>query len=802
MKTNRERLAVSTLTLAVQGALLAMFAIPSFAFAADDEVTVLTHPTNSIEIGVGNTSDSSANFGQYNGLNKSGTNLIGNFSIRGGDAYNQEGGINRWAIKGTDLGTTSRELSGSVSNQGQWNLGFGYDELQHNISDTFQTPLIGSMGGNSFTLPASFGVINTSYIAPVTFKTGAQALTTTQTSLFHTTDVHSDRKNTSLSAGYNFDQRWGFKFDYNRLDQSGAKLMSVATDSAAALSGPGGSTWGIEKILMVMNPTNYTTDTFNLAANWAGDKGHMTASYFGSFFRDGYNGLTFPNPYAASTGATAGTIPAMGASGTFPINTISTAPSNDFHQLNLTGGYTISPATKLAGGVSYGRNTQNESYPFAMMQVVPGVTGNTALPMGGGNPPQSSLNGLVYSTHADLKLTNQTSQDLLLSAGVKYNQRDNQTASNTYNFIDLGGKNRTSVNTPMSNSKTQMELAGDYRLSQSNRLHLGYEYEDVRRWCNNALANNTVGVPPAGYVTSTSSCVQIPESTENKLVASYRLKAGEAVNFNAGYSYAQRKADVNPSFYNPMQALAEGYENVGYRAFFDASRTEQLLKAGVNWQANDKLSLGLSARYLDDNYGDSPLGVQKGNSWSTNLDATYGYSENGVVSAYLSVQNRQRDLLSGAYRYTVPVTNPLFSNHLDDQENAIGIAIRQKGLMAGKLELAGDLAYSVGTTAYTTQVPYFVPTAFAATCSSSASLTCGSTPDIKNETLTLKISGIYQLDKASKIAVGYLYQKQNSSDYYYNFYQTGYTSSGNLPTNEQAPNYAVNVVSVSYLYNF
>jgi MtrB/PioB family decaheme-associated outer membrane protein len=358
------------------------------------------------------------------------------------------------------------------------------------------------------------------------------------------------------------------------------------------------------------------------------------------------------------------------------------------------------------------------------------------------------------------------------------------------------------VNTPMSNSKTQMELAGDYRLSQSNRLHLGYEYEDVRRWCNNALANNTVGVPPAGYVTSTSSCVQIPESTENKLVASYRLKAGEAVNFNAGYSYAQRKADVNPSFYNPMQALAEGYENVGYRAFFDASRTEQLLKAGVNWQANDKLSLGLSARYLDDNYGDSPLGVQKGNSWSTNLDATYGYSENGVVSAYLSVQNRQRDLLSGAYRYTVPVTNPLFSNHLDDQENAIGIAIRQKGLMAGKLELAGDLAYSVGTTAYTTQVPYFVPTAFAATCSSSASLTCGSTPDIKNETLTLKISGIYQLDKASKIAVGYLYQKQNSSDYYYNFYQTGYTSSGNLPTNEQAPNYAVNVVSVSYLYNF
>lgn len=797
MKTNKELLAVSTLTLAVQGALLAMFAMPPLAFAADDEVTALTHPTNSVEVGAGNTSADSAKFGEYNGLNKSGANLIGNFSIRGGDAYNQEGGINRWAIKGTDLGTTSRELSGSVSNQGQWNLGFGYDELQHNISDTFQTPLIGSMGGNSFTLPASFGVINTSYIAPVTFKSGAQALTTTQTSLFHTTDVHSDRKNTSLSAGYNFDQRWGLKFDYNRLDQSGAKLMMVSTDAAAALSGPGKSTWGIEKMLMVMNPTNYTTDTFNLATTWTGDKGHMTASYFGSFFRDGYNSLTFPNPYAALNAGT----PAMGTLATFPINTMSTAPSNDFHQLNLTGGYTISQATKLAGGLSYGRNTQDERYPFAMLQVVPGVPNATASPMGGGLPPVSSLNALVNSTHADLKLTNQTSKDLVLGAGFKYNQRDNQTPSNTYNFIDLGGKNRTSVNTPMSNSKTQMEIAGDYRIDQNHRVHLGYEYEDVKRWCNNALANNTQGVAPAGYVNSVSSCVQIPESKENKLVASYKLKAGEAVNFNVGYSYADRKADVNASFYNPMQALAEGYEATGYRAFFDASRTEQLVKAGINWQANDKLSVGLNARYLDDNYSDSPLGVQKGNSWGTNLDATYGYSENGAVSAYMSVQKRQRDLSNLAGHALTGVQ--IWSNQLNDEDNTLGIAFKQKGLMAGKLELAGDLSYSVGKTAYSTQIPYAITTtAFITSCASSASLTCGSTPDIKSETTQFKLTGIYQLDKASKIAVGYMYQKLDSTDYYYNFYQNGYTGTGNLPTNEQAPSYSVNVVSVSYLYNF
>lgn len=788
MKTNKKVLVVSTLTLAVQGALVAMFAMPPLAFADDAEVAALTHPSNSIEIGIGNTSDSSASFGQYNGLNKSGTNLIGNFSVRGGDAYGAGNGINRWEFRGTDLGTTSRELSGSMSNQGQWSLGFGYDELQHNISDTYHTPFAGSMGGNTFILPNTYGVINTAYINSA-FKIGTQALSPSQAAFLtqSATDVHTDRKNTSFTAGYNFDRQWGLKFDYNRLDQTGAKLISPGTDATKY----GTFNSGFEKTIMLMNPTNYTTDTFNLAASWNGDKGHMTASYFGSFFRDGYNGLNFSNPFLQSGSGATATAPLNGTvyAGAFPLNMLSTAPSNDFHQLNLTGGYALSPTTKLAGGLSYGRNTQDDSYSSSGF-------------MQAGGLPQTSLNALVVNTHADLKLTNQTSRNLVMSAGLKYNERDNRTASSIYKFLDLGGGAATSVNTPMSNSKAQMELAGDYRIDQNHRLHLGYEYEDVKRWCNNALANSTQGAL-ATYISS--SCVQIPESRESKIVAGYKLKAGEAVNFNAGYSYAKRNADVNPTFYNPMQAIApDGYENFGYRAFFDASRTEQLVKAGVNWQANDKLSLGLNGRYVDDKFDDSPLGVQNGNAWSTNLDATYSYSENGVVSGYLSVQSRQRDMLSGGTRSTLTMATKLWTNQLKDENNTLGVALTQKGLMAGKLQLSGDLSYSVGKTGYSTQVPYSIATTAipTLTCSDTQNLTCGSTPDIKTEVVTLKLTGIYQLDKASKVALGYMFQKQNSNDYYYNGYQNGYTPSGLLPTNEQAPNYSVNVVTVSYIYNF
>ncbi len=88
MKTNKELFEVSKLTLAVQGALLVMLAMPMAAYADDDEVAALTHPTNSVEVGVTDVSSDSAKFGEYNGLNKKGASLIGNFKAQGGDAFN------------------------------------------------------------------------------------------------------------------------------------------------------------------------------------------------------------------------------------------------------------------------------------------------------------------------------------------------------------------------------------------------------------------------------------------------------------------------------------------------------------------------------------------------------------------------------------------------------------------------------------------------------------------------------------------------------------------------------------------
>ncbi len=830
MKTNQELFAVSKLTLAVQGALMVMLAMPLAAYAEDEDVATLTHPTSTVELGATSVSKASAKFGEYNGLDKNNTDLISNFSIRGGDAYNSfEGGsgTHRVEFKGTDLGTTSRELSGNVSDQGKWSIGIGTDELRHNITDSYQTPFNGAMGGNNFSLPASFGVISTaakptippgspySGGAGTTFLTapGSNILTAAQLASFKTQDVYSDRKNSSFNAKYLIDSNWDVKFDFNHLVQSGAKLMGVAGDQINGVStttlNPAGQT-----PLVIMNPTNYMTDTFNLAMNWAGEKGFMSASYYGSLFHDDYNSVSFDNPFQKtnSTAGTAGTSPNLQ-------DTMSTMPSNAFHQMNLTGGYALAPSTKLVGGLSRGRNTQNDTYS------------NSGL-MATGGLPQNSLNGVVVTTHADFKLINQTTRDLVLSGGLKYNKRDNQTASNSYSFYTINespltttpATAGTSVNAPMSNKKTQIEFAGDYRIDKNQKLLLSYEHEQIKRWCNNAAANNMQGTLNTAYngpwTYSAATCAQVPDSKENKLAANYKVRVNEDVNVNAGYGYSRRTSEISPSFYNPMQALGggaggEGFEVAGFVAFFQASRKEQLLKAGVNWQASEKLSVTLNGRYTDDKY-DSAYGVQKGNSWGLNLDSTYSYDDTGSVSAYLTSQNSSRDMTNEQYiaaqlaaagttsALSKPAGLNTWTNKLKENDLTLGLGTKKGGLMGGKLELAGDLTYSVGKTGYGTQFNYAAADGNtpANTCSAKYYLTCGDLPDIKNTLVQLKLVGNYKVDKSSRVMLGYVYQHLNSVDYFYNTYQYGSTPSSMLPTNQQAPNYTVSVVAASYIVNF
>lgn len=786
MKSNNENMKNNILALAVQGALMAMFALPLVAQAEDavsDEAAALTRPTNTIEVGAANVSNESAKFGEYNGLDENGLYGIANINLNGGNAYDGGDGTMRWQVKGVDLGTTSREIGASVSNQGQWNIGVNFDQLRHNLSDSYQTPYQGSMGGNNFTLPASFGV------AP---GNNTNTLNNAQKAAFHNEDIHTTRENTSLTAGYTFNPQWDVKLDFNHLNQTGAKLMAfsaMAQPAAAPLAAAGRS------LSILPNPTNYTTDTVDLALHWAGDKAHVTASYFGSFFRDDYDRVTFET-----------------FAGSQRTQTMSTAPDNDFHQLSLLGGYTFTDKTKLAGGLSYGRATQDDKFvvdPFMLNPV-------------GAALPRSSADAKVINTHADLKLTDQSINKLTLTAGFKYDERDNKTPSNFYNFEGVSGAGADTARyptTPYSNRKTQYELAGDYRLDNKQHVRLAYNRDNVQRWCND------YGVGGVANYAAGTQCVVATSSKEDKLSVNYKLNATEDVHLNAGYSYADRNTHFNPlARVGMIQSITvggvtatglNGGDFVGFHPFFDADRKQQLVKAGVDWQANDKLSLTLSGRYTDDNY-DTQYGFQNGNTWSLNLDANYSYSEKGSINAYVTQEHRERELTNlqtlnavaaNATRVAVPAGGT-WTNTLDDDDITFGLGAKQGGLMGGKLELAADFTYSLGKTAQDTQLNYNTTTTGGLTCGAPGILTCGSLPDIKNRMAQFKLNGDYKVSKAGTIGLGYLYQKLTSTDYYYNALQQGSSAALGttpallMPTNQDSGSYSVNVVTATYIHTF
>jgi MtrB/PioB family decaheme-associated outer membrane protein len=761
------------------GLLLAASALPA---AAEDppEVTVLTQPANYVELGARNVSDDSAKFGEYNGLYDSGVNLIGNFDIRGGDAYqSHEGGQGtmRWQIRGLDLGTTSRELGASVSDQGRFNLGVGYSELRHASTDSYQTPYSGALGGNAFLLPASFGVIGADHFGDP--GTGTQALTATQKAAFQRRDVYSERRNFSFNAGYILNRQWNLQFDFNRLDQSGAKLLAASYSPDASGAGAG------ENSATFLNPTKYQTDTFDFAIHWGGERGQLRAGYFVSLFHDDYSSFSFSNPFADPAVVVNGDLPEGGA---FPLNVYGTPPSNSFHQLNLTGGYTFSPSTSLAGGLSWGRNTQNGSYIDDLLQTAP--------------LPRQSLDGLIVNRHADLKLTHQAGRGLSLSAGVKFDERDNQSPSDTYGPVNsvAGDTFGTVVNAPVSNRRSKLELAGNYRIDRRQSARLAYEYEAVRRWCNNALANNAQSTDPEGFPAdyyTKAACVQVSDNKESRVIAGYKLRASDTVRLSATYTHARRSADINSSYYNPMQSSGEGFQNYGFVGYFDAARTEQIAKAALHWQPAESFDLGLSARYIDDKY-DSALGVQSARTTSLDVDAGYTAAENVSLSAYVTLQRRKRDMLAGHDRSPTAPPAEIWSNNLSDDNDTIGLAARRSGLLHGKLQAVLDASYSSGKSDYSTGLVNFTSDL----CSAALDLTCGQLPAFKNDVTRLRLSLSYQASSHGTVAAGYLYQKLDSNDYYYSAYQLGSTAVTVLPTNQQAPSYTVNVIALSYLYNF
>ncbi len=657
------------------------------------ELIEQTRPTNYVEVGAGHVGKDSYKFGEYNGLERKGGYGVGNIDVRGGGTYDSDD-ARRWRITGTDLGLETRDVTAEYGEQGRFRVNFGYDELRRNRSDSYQTPYSGA-GSNNLTLPGSWLVPvlpqvsatspNARVLSPAVAQSSAlvtgvltppsagqlatsAGIQNADLPAFHTFDLYTKRTKSKFDFDFDFDPTLDFKFSVSHENKDGNKPMGTVTRAT-----------GGDISTIIPDPISQSTDQFNASLNYTDKKKFFQAAYYGSIFHNDIRSVTWQN-WALATPTFA---------------TMSSAPSNQFHQFSLTGGYNFSQTTKLVVNGSYARSTQNDSFlTDASTPVV----------------PVSSLEGLVVNEAFNIKLTTKPTNDLNLSAGYKYDNRDNRTPVNIYQYADASetpaanasfpaGPNNpygavlaqnANANRPYSKKLDQFDLGADWRMAQGQWLKGGLEYQTIDRSCNNA---------------TWIDCVDAATTKENTLSAEYRNSVLENVSGRVGYARSKRTVGgyndnaflalvpyanvipagqtmsayqalqlygltgygpvlgynggvfVNNTFFPSNNALSNTlYANnnriselIGMRRFNMADRNRDKLRSSIDWQATDQLSFQAGVDYNKDDYSDSAYGLQEAKSWALNLDGTYAASQDLSFTVFYTYEDQRSQSAGNSY---------------------------------------------------------------------------------------------------------------------------------------------------------
>jgi MtrB/PioB family decaheme-associated outer membrane protein len=797
MNGKQERFARRALVLALQAALTA--ALPAAAVAADGDAADPRVRESVVEVGVLNVDKDSAKFGEYNGLDKKGAYAIGNFGLYGGDG---DAGAFRWKAVGTQLGLDTRNVVGEVGTQGRWRVTASYDEIPHRISDHFLT-LWNGAGSTTLTLPSGYPAASTRL--SVTNSAGGllanwnniQSPNATATTTgggpasvipanLKEFDVGTQRKIGKAVVSYLFAPGWEVKGSVRREDKDGTKLTGVNI----------GRFSGVSAILP--EPISSTTDIFEVGLAHANPVWHFNASYYASIYRNDIKLWTVENPGANN--AVLGNIARL-----------QSYPDNEMHQVNLSGGYKFSPMTRLTLVGTYSRLTQDDTFidpPAGSTWVV----------------PVTSPHAKVINTYLLTRFSTRFMPQLNFNASYKFEQRDNKTP--IYNFLTTGGDSPGAStqfsNTPLNRKLQNYNLDLDYLISRGQGVKLEYEYEQIRRTAN-----------------GDESPFRADKTYDDTIRVEYRRTLADALTGRISYARSQRRVkeyeEGNPRPTSPPAPLpAADPQLTGFEQFFLADRDRDKLRSQLNFEATEALSLSAKVDYNRDHYP-AQYGLKESKSWTTSLDASLSASENLVFNAFYTYEDMrmQLDSLAIARGLTssilvphvsgppcAPFTNAAntlpadyftdpcrqWSESQSDKVHTIGLAFLYKGLMGGRLVLAGDVSYAHAVTPIGVSGGTYYSNGVPNSATANFFIAASNFPDITSTLTTFRLAGTYAIDSRSAIRLIYQYSKLKSADWQYDAYTN--SALGVLAVQNYigpgitAPNYNVNVVGVSYIYRF
>lgn len=727
----------------------------SVAWAQESaEVRSLTRPGNTVELGVGFTSANSFKFGDYTGMNDKGAYLIGNVDLN----HRNEANTHYFSLTGLNLGLDSRNLKLQGGEQGNYGLSLEYDEIPKLSLDSYQTPFLNA-GSANLTLPS-----------PWVRGSSTGAMRAQIDSNMRSFDVKTERNSLGFGLTKELAVGWDAVLRIKREKKDGSRLIGAVI----------GNSGGNPRAALLPEPIDYTTDELEAQLRYTDKKLQLQFAYFGSYFDNTNNSLIWSNPFNQSvwTGTTAAST-ALGQ--------IGLPPDNRAHQISASGGYSITPDTRVSGSVSLGRMTQNDA--FLPYTINPGLLTAAQSVL-----PRASLDGRVDTTHADVKLSSKLTPKLHASAAYRYDERDNKTPQAQYWYVGGDSQNQAGAgsskqrtNLPGSSTKQQIEAHLDYHLTPNTKVKFGYDYE----WAEKTFE-------------------AITEEKEHTVKAEVNQHFNDMVSGGLSYAYSDRKTRAaNGSEYDASAPFLASFSTIyantqkdlslplngfwdnlpAQYKFFMAPRKRDKVRAFLNVAPTDKIDLQAAIDYKNDDFHKSQYGLQEAKGWAVNLDANYVVSDaltghvfasfdkyaTGQRSYAFNNNNNPRRAITGGVDWTADI---------DDRTSTFGIGARYTP--SSKYQIGGDITHAASTG--TTSVL-------------NTTNTTKAMPDLKTKLTRLDLFGQYQVQKNMTVKMKYIYERYSSSDWAID-QVTATTIANVIGTNQTSPRYNVHFVGVSLAYQF
>jgi len=677
----------------------------------DDEplvpVEIISEPvTSEIELGIGYVSDDAYKFGRYNGLQTKGPFLVGDIDT---ENFSEDGRF--WTLHGTNLGLESRYLRLEGGKQGSYKLFLEWDELPNYRDNTVKTPFLG-VGGDNLTLPSGF------------------AIDTNLDANLNPFELQTKRERIGAGASFIPKQRWQFDVDVSHetkkgVDATGGAIATTATQLV-----------GNTNTSLLPAPIDYETDKLNATLFYVTDTGQLELAYHASLFNNVDNSLTWQDPFNPT-----------GSDGR-----MSLAPDNEFHQLSLTGGYTLPYSSRLTGVLSTGRMTQNQNFlPYTINPAA------STTPL-----PRTSLDGEAWLTNAQLKLSSRPASKLRLNAELRYNERDNKTPVASYEYVVLDSTTvrQPIENRPFSYRNSRFDLNANYRFNALSSLRGGYKYDQMKR--ENSAREKT---------------------EENTLFAKWKVKAHTTVDLEF---YAEAGSRDGSEYITPPN------QNPAMRKYNLADRDRTKVGAAIDYMATEKLFLSARADYNRDDYTNTTIGLTEATQPVVTLDFSYQPRNNITTYGYYtyeSIQSSQNGQVAVAAGGPPVVTTTGWQADFDDVFDTVGLGAKWTDL--GKWDLGADIVYnqSKGQIDMKDLVNPGTENQY---------------PDNRTELTTIKLWTDFNYSKKLVYKLGYWYEKYSED----NWAIDGFTAydqtavANTLLLGNKTLDYDVHVVTVSASYRY